>query len=872
MPPRGKGRAVPSGSLEASERIAARAKQQLHELEAGDEEATGEFDGSDELPGFRDYSGMALKRDHANRPLWVCPNGSIFLEASSSLYAPAYDFLVAIAEPVARPEFVHEYRVTPNSLYAAVSVAIDPEDIVGVLDKLSKVTLPGSVRTFIMNCTQNYGRAKLVLRQNRHHVESRDARALRELLSCEGIKEARDDSAGDDFGDAGASSLFAPDGASGFAVGEAQPEAAANRAYLELAAELEDDDEENEEEEDTPRRKEKEEVKTNQTVSFRLKAGTAQEVKRIAAKDLDFPLQEEYDFRHDRTNATLPIDLRPSTQIRNYQEKSLSKMFGNGRARSGIIVLPCGAGKTLTAIVAAATVKRWTLVLCTNATAVHQWSSQFQLWTTIDPNRISIFTADRKDELHADCGILITTYHMVSFSGKRSAEGERLIDQVRGKEWGLMLLDEVHVVPAKIFRKVLAVCNAHCKLGLTATLVREDDLITDLNFLIGPKLYEANWMDLTQAGHLANVQCVEVWCPMTAAFYREYLHSGGAGDVKMFGTTNNNQTKKRRRTNDDEEEDDLKEEEEEEEEEFAGVSSSLVAARKDKHSSNAPLGRKSRQRQLLYVLNPVKFRRCEYLVDYHEKRGDKIIVFSDDVFALLWYAKKLERPAIYGATKEAERQSILSQFRFNAVVNTVFLSKVGDVAIDLPEANVIIQISSHFGSRRQEAQRLGRILRPKPNADGSEGFNAIFYTLVSQDTSEMYYSAKRQQYLIDQGYTFKVVTDIPSLDRDSKVQTPQEELDLLNDVLCAQWEKDQEAEEKALTKAANDDIGMAAINGGQGGLQKTQITMAKFSGGQGLTYLEYNANLDLGNGKNPKKQHSLFKARNATKKAKPIFS
>lgn len=245
--------------------------------------------------------------------------------------------------------------------------------------------------------------------------------------------------------------------------------------------------------------------------------------------------------------------------------------------------------------------------------------------------------------------------------------------------------------------KVLDLVKAHTKLGLTATLVREDDLIGDLNFLVGPKLYEANWMDLTQQGYLANVQCLEVWCPMTKEFYAEYLkHSVVSGQM--------------------------------------------------------------RRQQLLYILNPRKFRMCEYLMNYHNTRGDKIILFSDDVPALVLYCESLSIPYIYGETPEEERRMHLLAFRTSPHFNCIGLSKVGDTALDIPEANVIIQVSSHFASRRQEAQRLGRILRPKPNPTG--GFNAYFYTLISTDTREMFYSTKRQQYLIDQGYTFKVVQDL----------------------------------------------------------------------------------------------------------------
>ena len=227
-------------------------------------------------------------------------------------------------------------------------------------------------------------------------------------------------------------------------------------------------------------------------------------------------------------------------------------------------------------------------------------------------------------------------------------------------------------------------------------------------------------------------------------------------------------------------------------------------------------------------------------------RSTQVIVFSDDVFALLAYARALERPAIYGATKESERQAVLGSFRFNPLVNTVCLSKVGDVAIDLPEANVIVQVSSHFGSRRQEAQRLGRILRPKASAEGG-GFNAFFYTLVSTDTTEMFYSTKRQQYLVDQGYTFKVVTDLPQPTL-SALASEQDEIDLLNQVLNADALKEEAEEEKALAKAAKDDIAP----------RRTQVSLASMAGGDGVRYLEYGS---TDAPKQKPKRHKLFRGR-----------
>ena len=167
------------------------------------------------------------------------------------------------------------------------------------------------------------------------------------------------------------------------------------------------------------------------------------------------------------------------------------------------------------------------------------------------------------------------------------------------------------------------------------------------------------------------------------------------------------------------------------------------------------LNARPRKKILLYVANPNKLMTCQYLVKKHEEMGDKIIIFSDNLFVLELYSKYLSLPMISGSVPHHERIRILFNFENTTASNTILVSKVGDNSIDLPGANVIIQISSHFGSRRQEAQRLGRILRPKSNSIQSD-FNAYFYSLVSQDTQEMWYADKRQQFLIDQGYAYKV--------------------------------------------------------------------------------------------------------------------
>jgi DNA excision repair protein ERCC-3 len=432
--------------------------------------------------------------------------------------------------------------------------------------------------------------------------------------------------------------------------------------------------------------------------------------------DKNFPLLEEYEFRMDKVNPNLSIELNSVTQIRLYQEKCLGKMFSNSRARSGIICLPCGAGKTLVGISALCTIKKSCIILCNTTIAVNQWEKQINLWATIESkeikgnkdfknrkkNKIIKLTSKKlnskkKDKLkhiierlsaQDEAVILISNYTMMSYTGSRSEEKQKVFDEISKKKWGLMILDEVHVAPANTFRKVIENYKSYCKLGLTATLVREDMKIADLYYMIGPKLYEANWKELQDDGYLARVKCMQVLCEMYPLYYKEYI-------------TQSSMEKK----------------------------------------------------ALLSIINPNKIFACGYLIEEHRKRGDKIIVFSDCIYAIETYNNFFrDFPRITGSTSDREREDLLEIFKKDPTKNVIFLSKVGDTSIDIPEANVVIQISAHFGSKRQEAQRLGRILRPKPECKST--FNAFFYSLVSKDTKELYFADKRQEYLLGMGYSF----------------------------------------------------------------------------------------------------------------------
>ncbi|WWD20644.1 hypothetical protein CI109_105120 [Kwoniella shandongensis] len=776
----------------------------------GDEDDEGYFDG---MIGKRaiDLSNQQLKADHGLRPLWVDDRGNIIVEAFAPFAKQAQDFLVAIAEPVSRPSLIHEYRITKPSLHSAMSIGLETKVIIEVLSRLSKTPLNHRLIARIEEWTASFGKVRLVLKDNRYFLETSVPEFLQTLMQDEVIRNCRvtrEKEAGPTV--FGAEQVARPrrdyaipgtEEARRAERGEAEPihPTRENDAVLGAVIGIGEADEMDDEDEAVH--------------SFEV-AGERMEDVRRRCKDIDLPALEEYDFRNDTVNPNLDIQLKPMTVIRPYQEMSLAKMFGNGRARSGVIVLPCGAGKTLVGITAACTIKKSALVLCTSAVSVAQWKQQFLHFSNISERQICAFTQGEKEMFTTPAGIVISTYSMIAKTGKRAHDAEKMMQFLRSREWGFLLLDEVHVAPADMFRKCINNFKVHAKLGLTATLVREDDRIGDLGYLIGPKLYEANWMDLAKNGHIATVQCAEVWCPMTPQFYREYLRNP------------------------------------------------------------------SRKRILLHAMNPNKIQAAQFLINYHESRGDKVIVFSDNVFALEAYAKKLGKSFIHGGTPEGERLRILSRFQHDPSMNTIFLSKVGDTSIDLPEATCLIQISSHFGSRRQEAQRLGRILRAKRRND--EGFNAFFYSLVSKDTQEMYYSSKRQGFLIDQGYAFKVITELHGLESMPNLVFPTvaQQISLLEEVLNTGDAASETADHymrlnngKHMKRVAGAQPSLSTGAGSIPAVQRFTAPLEHLSGGQNLSYREQNKSINKElsreerqnkkgkSGQGGKEQHPLFKKR-----------
>lgn len=622
------------------------------------------------------------------KTLWVFPNGYIVFEIFLSFVDEIGDFLISVAEPISRGKLIHEYILTPYSLYAAITSGILISDILKIIRKLTKNLLPKVIFRMIKAITQFFGKINLILFKKKYFIYAPNFKILKILLNDKKI---------------GALPLCLI----------VYPKKILDKLNLNLKTYT------------------KSFFFLGRLISFDKytkilpkyiifsidqKLDNIEEIKSRCV-ELDCPLLEEYDFANDIFVPNIKIDLNSTSTIRKYQEKALYKMFNRGRARSGVIVLPCGAGKTIVGIAAVTIIKKKALIVCNSTVSVEQWKSQFIKWSNISSNKIKTFIGGQfKTIKNTKTDIIVTTYSMISFGGQRAKLSASLLDEIKRQEWGVVVLDEVHIVPANIFRKVLGVIKTHCKLGLTATLLREDRKVGDIGFLIGPKLFEANWLDLEQIGFLAMACCAEICCPLPTDFFQVYLIESGM------------------------------------------------------------------TRQNLCALNPNKARVCDFLIRYHESRGDRILVFSDNVFALRSYATKMAKSFIYGAIGSIERIRILKRFQ-EQEGQTLFISRIGDTSIDLPEANVILQISSHYGSRRQEAQRLGRILRPK-----SKSRKAFFYSLVTSNTEEMFYASKRQQFLVSQGYSFKTILDFDGIEKIPNLmfETQEEKRFLLTKILSNQ--------------------------------------------------------------------------------------
>src|SRR5665648_1083550 len=358
--------------------------------------------------------------------------------------------------------------------------------------------------------------------------------------------------------------------------------------------------------------------------------------------------------------------------LRPYQVQAVDSFWHGG---SGVVVLPCGAGKTLVGTAAMARARSTTLILVTNTVAARQWRDELLRRTTLTPAEIGEYSGARK-EIRP---VTIATYQVLTTRRKGVYTHLELFD---ARDWGLVIYDEVHLLPAPVFR-MTADLQARRRLGLTATLVREDGREDDVFTLIGPKRFDAPWKDIEAQGWIAPAECVEVRLTLPDAERLAYA----------------------------------------------------TAEREDKYRLAATASGKNRV--------------TERLVARHA--DDQVLVIGQYLDQLAELAEHLDAPLITGATTVRERQRLFGAFRTGEVSRLV-VSKVANFSIDLPEAAVAIQVSGSFGSRQEEAQRLGRIMRPK-----ADGRTATFYTVVSRDTVDQDFAAHRQRFLAEQGYTYRII-------------------------------------------------------------------------------------------------------------------
>lgn len=540
---------------------------------------------------------------------------TVLLEKNHPGYESARERLAGFAELVKSPAYYHTYRVTPLSLWNAAAAGMSAEDILTELRRLSRWELPGGVDEEVRMWVSRFGSLKLF----------RAEEPGRLVLECVSGEEG-------------------------------------------LMARL-------------LKEKSLEPYKLEPAGDYRC---FLPQVWRGALKQslahLGYPVLDEVGYHHgqslsmalrDVTGGGKPFALRP------YQQAGVEAFAGGGDGGgSGVLVLPCGAGKTVIGLAAMAHFQSETLILTSNVTSVRQWIAEIRDKTTLPEDAVGEYSGEKKQV----CPVTVSTYQILTHRAKKE-EGFKHMSLFNQRDWGLIIYDEVHLLPAPVFRATADI-QATRRLGLTATLVREDGCERDVFSLIGPKRYEIPWKTLEERGFIATVECREVRVSMPDALRERYIRAEG----------------------------------------------------KEKYRIAAE--------------NPRKTEMVRRLVSRHA--GRQILIIGQYLNQLREVAETLRVPLITGSMPQQERATWFARFR-EGKIPVLAVSKVANFAVDLPDASVAIQISGSYGSRQEEAQRLGRILRPKQDGGG-----AYFYTLVSEETREQDFALRRQLFLIEQGYEYAV--------------------------------------------------------------------------------------------------------------------
>jgi DNA excision repair protein ERCC-3 len=557
-------------------------------------------------------------------PLIVQSDKTILLEVDSPIYQDARDALARFAELEKSPEHIHTYRLTALSLWNAAAAGLTAPKILDDLTRFAKYPLPDNVRVDIAEAIARYGRVKLILEDGKLLLVSDDLALMTELARHK---------------------LIAP----------------IVRAKL------------------TP-------------TKFEIAIANRGRIKQILLQ-VGYPAEDLAGYVE---GTRLEISLREHCVatndpfiLRHYQTEAAEVFHAGGSATggSGVIVLPCGAGKTIVGLAAMQKLQTATLILTTNTVAVRQWIAEILDKTTLTADQVGEYTGQAKQIRPVTiASYQVLTYHPRKLKKDGAVRNLRdefphfaIFDQL---DWGLIIYDEVHLLPAPVFR-ITAEIQARRRLGMTATLVREDGHAGDVFTLVGPKKYDVPWKELEKQGWIATAECHEIRVPLPEDLRMEYA----------------------------------------------------LAPDQEKYR--------------LAAENPAKFGIVRDLLRKH--KDDTVLVIGVYLAQLHKLAALLDAPLITGETNIREREKLFDQLR-RGEINRLVVSKVANFSIDLPDANVAIQVSGTFGSRQEEAQRLGRILRPKKS-----GLLAHFYALVSHDTIDQDYSAHRQMFLTEQGYRYDIL-------------------------------------------------------------------------------------------------------------------
>lgn len=586
-------------------------------------------------------------------PLIVQGDRTLLLDVHAPLAMECRNDLLPFAELERSPEHLHTYRLTPLSLWNATSAGFTAENAIDVLKKYSRYDVPQSIEVWITETASRFGKLRLIPGPT-IKVPVKTADILNdspEKKQTEFVEEQY---------------LYL--------VANSRPiflEISANPQAKKILEPCEFDESA---------------VPENISVSeeekkycFQLKLTDRGTIKQILLKAL-WPIKDEIQLKNGE-----PLDFHllettkagKTFQIRNYQNEAANALVGNRGPGTGFgtVVLPCGAGKTIVGMNVMNLLKTSTLIITTNISAVHQWIQELLDKTNLLPEQIAEYTGENKTL----APVTVATYQILTWRPEKDGPYPHF-SIFRKRNWGLIIYDEVHMLPAPVFR-VVAELQAVRRIGLTATLVREDGCEGYVFSLVGPKRYDVPWKELEKSHWIAKAECIEVRLDLPESEEIEYA----------------------------------------------------VAPARTKHR--------------LASENPVKTEVTKEIISRFPE--DKILVIGQYLEQLEILSKELKTPIITGKTPNAERDKIYQDFR-EGKIHVLVVSKVANFAIDLPDASLAIQVSGTFGSRQEEAQRLGRILRPKERT-------SRFFSLITRNTVEEEFGSNRQKFLAEQGYSYRII-------------------------------------------------------------------------------------------------------------------